>query len=207
MEYEDDDEKGEGGFLQRLKESPRTVSALIIILIVAAAIYAFSGEQPQQGEQPTGEATPTEEAQATEQPQETGEFEEVVPEETAAAPAATPQVVEQRELQQQSRALPEARKTQEGYVEVAQTGDGITHLARRATTRYLSENRVAYSVTNEHRIYIEDYIKDQIGSRPLALGEELTITFDQVKEAVSAAEQLTDAQIQNLTKYSTVFAT
>jgi hypothetical protein len=35
----------EGGFIQRVKESPRTVSALIIILIVAAAIYAFSGEE------------------------------------------------------------------------------------------------------------------------------------------------------------------
>ena len=43
----DDFEDDNGGILKRLKESPRTVSALIIILIVAAAIYAFSGDGDQ----------------------------------------------------------------------------------------------------------------------------------------------------------------
>lgn len=206
MEYEQDHQTNEGGgLMDRIRESPRTVSALIIILIVAAAIYAFSGEEQQPQEEVTEEAAITEEAQPTEQP---ATPEEAAPEQEATpASAVTPQEVERRELQQQSRELPEARKTEEGYVEVATAGDGITHLARRAATRYLSESRVGYTVTNEHRIYIEDYIKDQIGSRPLALDEELTISFDLVREAVDAAGQLTNAQLQNLTKYSYVFAT
>src|SRR3989344_3352994 len=45
MEYEEENTTEDESLFDRIKESPRTVSALIIILIVAAAIYAFSGNE------------------------------------------------------------------------------------------------------------------------------------------------------------------
>lgn len=206
MEYEQDSNKNdeEGGFVQRVKESPRTVSALIIILIVAAAIYAFSGDNQQPAVTMNGEGTTTEEtpgAEPTPEGQEpTGE---ISPAPTAAAPAP----VAPETISEQARTLPEARRTDAGYVEVAQSGDGVTHLARRATTRFLSENTVDFAMTNEHRIFIEDYIKDNVGSQRLALGEEATISFDLIREAVAAAGQLNDQQLQNLSQYSYVLST
>lgn len=203
MEYEA--EEKEGGFMQRLKDSPRTVSALIIILIIAAAIYAFSGNEGQIEDEGivVGEEETTGEEAAVEEGEEAmaeKEGEEAMMEK----PATTPRVVEQAELSQQAQAEPQEEKTETGYVETAQAGDGITHLARRASTRWLAENSAGYQVTNEHRIYIEDYIQNRIGTQGLNMGESHTITFELIQEAVAAAGELNEQQLQNLTQYSSV---
>jgi hypothetical protein len=191
----DTDIPKEGSLIDRVKESPRTVSALIIILIVAAAIYAFSGEEDnQEAAMVDDEGIPvTEEGTAAETMQEReGQVAGDGMEEGEGT--AMSEEVE----------LPQARRTGEGYVEVAQAGDGYTHLARRAATKWLSENQADYAVTDEHRIYIEDYIQNQLGSSGLALGESQTITFDLIQEAVVAAGGLNDAQLQNLSQYTHV---
>lgn len=177
MEYDQSEQNQENGFFNRLKESPRTVSVLIVILIVAAAIYAFSGKQQNQAGPQEQQASPVEST-------------------------ATPETVSPEVLSQKNQALPAGERTDAGYVETAQAGDGITHLARRAAIRYLNENQPSYTLTNEHRIYIEDYIKDHIGSRGLALGEKVTISTSLVQEAVQSAGTLTAQQLHSLSKYT-----
>lgn len=169
MEYET---QQEGNWWHKLRESPRTVSALIIILVVAAAIYAFSGnnEGTQQAQEVT-EAEPTEAA-------------------------------EQMQGEATSTALPEVAQTGEGYTEKAEAGDGLTHLARRAATRWLAEHNAGYAVTNEHRIYIEDYIQKKLGSGSLEIGQDAAISFGLIEEAVKAARELTPAQLNNLSQYT-----
>jgi hypothetical protein len=198
MADEADYESEGGGVMDRIKESPRTVSALIIILIVAAAIYAFSGDTPPTPGEDNTATTEGQEEEATATPTESA-----VAETTTASPGATPTAVTREELADQSKTFPEATKTDSGYTEVAQAGDGYTHLARRAATRWLSENQPGYTVTNEHRIFIEDYIKDQVGNGSLALGHSHTISFDLIAEAVAAAQNLSDAQLRNLSRYTT----
>ncbi|MBI3255732.1 MAG: hypothetical protein HYZ63_02065 [Candidatus Andersenbacteria bacterium] len=191
MEYETDDSNK--NWVERVKESPRTVSALIIILIVAAAIYAFSGDKAPQEEAAapvTPETAQTEEMAAPATP-EAG---------TSTAPDVTPVTKEQ--IAAAVETLPEARKTGTAYVEVAQKGDGLTHLARRATSRYLNENTVDFAVTNEHRIYIEDYIKDHMQRTPTRIGAEKEISFDLIKAAVESSKTLNEKQLKNLTKYT-----
>jgi hypothetical protein len=203
---ESDNFEEQGGLLQRLKESPRTVSALIIILIVAAAIYAFSGEEVDTAiEDVNEEVAVTEEGDVV-----VGEDEEVVVAteeiiEDSARVAAGINVNDTTLKQPSSEELPKAQRTDQGYVEIAQAGDGITHLARRATNRWLEENQVEYSISNEHRIFIEDYIQNQLGSGPLELGGSQTISFDLISEAIAAAGQLDEQQLQNLTQYVGVF--
>ncbi|PIT98051.1 MAG: hypothetical protein COT71_02835 [Candidatus Andersenbacteria bacterium CG10_big_fil_rev_8_21_14_0_10_54_11] len=190
-----DEGQPQEGFADRIKESPRTVSAIIIILIVAAAIYAFSGDQQQPGDsqqetagqQATGELTPSDTASP------------------APADSSEADVMEGGEIVEQNEetpAVPAAERTGQGYVEVAQAGDGITHLARRATTRWLSENQAGFTVTDEHRIYIEDYIQNRLGNQGLEVGEQMTISFDLISEAVSSAQQLSDSQLQHLSQYT-----
>lgn len=186
--------------MQRLKESPRTVSALIIILIVAAAIYAFSGDRQQGAVEVGEEVTPaSDEVAAVNDIEETGEVSEG---EVTATPVATPEAVDQQTLTEESKSLPEATKTDRGYTEVAQANDGITHLARRAATRWLSENNAGYQVTNEHRIYIEDYIQNRVGTEGLNLNETRTINFELIQEAVAAAGNLNEQQLRNLSQYT-----
>lgn len=185
---EDNRGPDEGSFLDRIKESPRTVSALIIILIVAAAIYAFSGEETSQVAQTTEEAASTTAATAEASPR--------APQPQVAAEATG------ESIEEAAADLPAVQRTDEGYVEVAQAGDGFTHLARRAATRWLSENQAGYAVTDEHRIYIEDYIQNKLGTRHLALDEQHTISFELAQEAVAAAGELNEQQLRNLTKYT-----
>ena len=188
MEYEQDNETKDGGILERLKESPRTVSALIIILIVGAALYAFSGDNTPSEE----ELAAVEEEAIVAQEEQEGQTEE----EQAAAEGEGESAEESMPAP-----LPEPQKTETSYIEVAQSGEGVTHLARRAAQRYLDENDAGYEVTAEHRVYIEDYIKDRVGSQMLELGESQEIPFDLIQEAVEAAGTLNDTQLQSLSRF------
>lgn len=210
MNDETPDESNSDGFMDRIKESPRTVSALIIILIVAAAIYAFSGEPTQPGQElaPGDEAAITDEGTTADESGDDGEEPavggvtdgDVATTTTPAATTVAP--IAKQQLQDMNKGLPEAERQGAAYVEKAQAGDGITHLARRATTRYLAENNAGYQITNEHRVFIEDYIQNKLGSDRLSIDESRTISFDLISEAVQAAGELNDQQLRNLSHYT-----
>jgi len=85
-------------------------------------------------------------------------------------------------------------------IEVAEPGEGITHLARKALKKYmeLDEN---IELQDEHKIYIEDYLKDMIGSEPLEIGDTIKFSVRDIDEAINASLLLSDAQIDNLSQY------
>lgn len=88
------------------------------------------------------------------------------------------------------------------YIETAQKGEGISHLARRALKEYLKENPQDFTLTPEHKVYIEDYLAKKMGGRWLQLGEKMEFSQEMLNEAVQKAETLTPEQLQNLTQYS-----
>ncbi|OGY31729.1 MAG: hypothetical protein A3C02_04890 [Candidatus Andersenbacteria bacterium RIFCSPHIGHO2_02_FULL_45_11] len=192
MEYEQQQNQDDN-FMNRVKESPRTVSAIIIVVIVAAAIYAFSGNNQQNNEVALNSPEATPEASATPAPEKKEEVK---------GATATPAPVDKAVLSENAKKLPEARTTDSAYIEVAQKGDGLTHVARRAATRYLADHETGYSVTNEHRIYIEDYIRKHMEKGSVSVGAEKTISFDLVKQAIESAGKLTPKQLKNLTQYT-----
>lgn len=182
MEYEQQQQNQDDNFMNRIKESPRTVSAIIIVVIVAAAIYAFSGNKGQNEVVQSPEVSPDSSITPETSPS-------VSPAGTA-SPSITPSVA------------PAARTTDVAYIEVAQKGDGLTHLARRATTRYLADHKAEYTVTDEHRVYMEDYIRKHMEQGRVRVGAEKTISFDLVQKALESAGKLTPKQLKNLTKYT-----
>ncbi len=97
-------------------------------------------------------------------------------------------------------AAPEGRKEAGKIIETAAKGNGITHLARRALKDYLEDN--PQELTNEHKIYIEDYLKDRAGPLPLDPGDELAFDENLIQEAIDASLALSDGQLKNLEKYS-----
>lgn len=88
------------------------------------------------------------------------------------------------------------------YTEKAAKGDGITHLARKALKRYLSSEGQSLSLSKEHKIYIEDYLKDKTGSYKLKVGQEISFSVNLIKDAISQAQKLAQSQLNNLKKYS-----
>lgn len=88
------------------------------------------------------------------------------------------------------------------YTEKAAKGEGITHLARKALKRYLASEGSSISLTKEHKIYVEDYMKDQTGNYQLKVGQEISFSVNLIKDAISQAQKLSQSQLNNLKKYS-----
>lgn len=179
-----------GGILERLRNSPRTVSTLIVILIVVGAIFAFS-DRGSRTEAPSG---------ATGSPVSTGG--EPTPEISPAATATTTPTASTTEGGVAPTPLPVAEETEAAYVEVAASGDGVTHIARRSLHRYLESAAQDFPVTVEHKVWIEDYVKDRLGRKPLALGERLTVEKELLRDAVARSKSLSDAQLKNLQRFA-----
>lgn len=89
----------------------------------------------------------------------------------------------------------------ESITQKAEPGEGVTHLARKALKEYLTDKEGSVQLSVEQKIYVEDFLKDAAGSQPLEIGEEITFSVAQIDQAVALAQDLTDTQIQNLSKY------
>lgn len=85
-------------------------------------------------------------------------------------------------------------------MEVADPGEGVTHLARKSLKKYMELNE-DIGLQAEHKIYVEDYLKDMIGSEPLEIGDTIKFSVQDIEEAINSALLLNNAQIENLSKY------
>lgn len=95
---------------------------------------------------------------------------------------------------------PEVDIQESEYIEEAQVGDGLTHVARRAVDRYLDD--VGDEIGAERRVYVEDHIQKSLGGGSLSIGEEVSISRDLIAEAVDLSFDLDPILIENLEQYS-----
>ncbi len=87
----------------------------------------------------------------------------------------------------------------ETYRKVAEKGEGVTHLARRAIDEYLEEE-----IASEKKIYMEDYVQKKVAPSGdwLDIGEEVEISKDIIEDALEEAKELSPKELQNLEKYA-----
>lgn len=183
------DGSGEGtrGWLNKYGSS--VILPIIALLILAGGIYLYASQKSQEETM-----LPFEEEMAAGLEEGIDLTEELTGQEEIS------QVTEEAGEETIEVIIPEGRKEAGTIIEKAVKGDGVTHLARRALKDYLKDN--PQELTNEHKIYIEDYLKDNIGSRPLEIDEEIAFSEDLIKEAIDASLQLTPEQLKALEKYS-----
>ena len=167
---------------------------IIALLILAGGIYFYASQRGQQ------EALPLEENPA-------GELslnslgEPVITEQPFAAEQSSQETGNNLIA---GEIIPESRSEGDQIVVKAVEGDGVTNLARRALQDYLRES--PQDLSNEHKVYIEDYLKDKVGSRPLEVGEEIGFSNNLIREAVEASLQLDQNSLESLEKYSVLVA-
>jgi len=89
--------------------------------------------------------------------------------------------------------------TSESITVAAVGGSGITHLARTGVQQYITNNDLLLSA--EQMVYAEDYLQKLTGNYNLEVGQELSFAMSDVETAVTAAQNLEDWQIQNLSQY------
>lgn len=187
--------ENKGGWGKRFSEwinryGSSVILPVIALLILAGGIYLYSNQSANDATLSLGEDT------TINQEEEFNQGEESVLSE------ANEFTAEETEENVFEIIIPESRKENGVIIESAAPGEGITHLARRALKNHTIDN--PENLTNEHKIYIEDYIKDSIGSRPIEVGEEITFSEDLINEAIDASLKLTPEQLNNLEKYSSL---
>ena len=86
------------------------------------------------------------------------------------------------------------------YEIIAQDGEGITNLARRAVKQYLDGN--SPQLTQEHKVFVEDYVQNHTGDKKLVIGEKVSFSEDLIVEAINNAQGLEDWELEHLENWS-----
>jgi hypothetical protein len=215
--FSDDEEFGEeqGETWEQIKiwfqDNLRVILSVLIVALIAVGIYNYSKKPQDQGQQLAGEqgieVQQQEGEQANqnqnEQPQTGVQVQNendnkgqvVVKGEQQKDQTVTPPKQEQPKVQTP------VEKTAEGFVAKADRGEGVTNLARKALKDYLGANADA-SLTKEHKIYIEDYLRKHVGQGSLKIGDSRAFSESLLKDAIAQSKQLNERQLKNLQKYS-----
>lgn len=95
-----------------------------------------------------------------------------------------------------------SRETESAFIETAVAGNGSTHLARHALMNYLEKNPDS-SLSAEHKIYIEDYLRKNVGHQGgVHVGTSIEFSKSLINQAISQSKNLNDRQLNNLKQYS-----
>lgn len=200
----------EKGWLGKIKDSIyqnwQTLLVALIVLIVGISAYNYNNTKT--GTESAEQATQEENAdqQDTDNAANQEEYVEEKDQEAAQeqqqetnAPATNEQPQETKTAETNTNTV---ENNGDGYTVAAEKGEGITHLARKALNKYLSENEDS-EITALHKIYIEDYLQNRIGSQGIEIGHEETFAKQTIQEAIAASKKLSQAQLDNLKKYQT----
>ncbi|MEI7890721.1 MAG: hypothetical protein WCI36_02020 [bacterium] len=169
------------------QDNLRIVISVAIVIVIAGGIYSYSkrtnspiiAEQTESAEKAT-----IDEAQPTEK--------------TTDAKVTT----ENKDTKTQVSAAQTSKETEGSFVETAVKNEGLTVLARKATANYLEKNQDS-SLTKEHKIYIEDYLRKNVGHKGgVHIGTSVEFSKDLIQKAITQSKTLNDKQLKNLQKYS-----
>ena len=168
-----------------VQDNLRIIVSVIIVVAIAGGIYSYSKRSE--------DLAMTESASLEQQTDEDGIAVEVTEEGS------------EQKSPEQDRAItviPESKETDSSFIETAIKGDGTTHLARRALANYLEKNPDS-ELTKEHKIYIEDYLRKNVGFQERVYpGTSVEFSKDLIQTAIGQSKKLNERQLQNLQKYS-----
>jgi len=95
-----------------------------------------------------------------------------------------------------------SQETVDSFIETAGRGDSLTVLARRSLANYL-EKTPDSTLTKEHKIYIEDYLRKNVGYKGgIHVGTSVEFSKNLIEQAIAQSKNLNERQLQNLQKYS-----
>jgi len=168
------------------QDNLRIVISVAIVIIIAGGIYSYSKR--------TDSPIVTDKAQTTDK---------IANDETKQSETKTEKPTTVDKGTKQAVAPTTVSKETEGsFVETAGKGDGTTVLARKATANYLEKNADS-SLTKEHKIYIEDYLRKNIKQKGgVRVGTSVEFSKTLIQKAIDQSKTLNERQLKNLQKYS-----
>lgn len=185
MSNENINETGENtnGLKQWMQDNLRIIVSILIVFAIASGIYSYS--------------------RRTEAPVSTEEISQIetVSEDEAPDENTVESEEEATQPEQDSQETVASQETEGSFIETAQSGEGATHLARRALANYLEKNPDS-SLTPEHKIYIEDFLRKNVQKKSIDAGTSMEFSKDLIQNAITKSKNLNEKQLQNLQKYS-----
>lgn len=172
------------------QDNLRIIISVAIVVLIAGGIYSYS----KRGESPIVTTD-----QAIEDSEETASSTNVS--DISKSSDEEKATTENKQTTAVSTA-PVSQETGSSFVETAGKGDGTTVLARRAAANYLEKNPDS-ALTKEHKIYIEDYLRKNVGHKGgVHVGTTVEFSKDLVQKAIEQSKTLNEGQLKNLQKYS-----
>ena len=196
-------DQGRENMKEWFQENLRMIVSIVIVVVIAGGIYAYSKRN--QTSTMKNEAAVSEEGQG--KISVVGGDNTTGGENQAAQNQPSEQAATQSETAQkatsgaQTPAVAPSKETDNSFVETAARGDSTTKLARRALANYLEKNPDA-SLTAEHKIYIEDFLRRQVKDGHLKISDSREFSKDSIAKAIAKSKSLSDKQLKNLQKFS-----
>ena len=203
---------GTGGqFKNWLQDNIRIILSVLIVIAIAAGIYSYSNraeapldqeelamEEILDGDNDGAVTIIGEEDEMDEEEDEMDEAvdsaEEVI---VAADEAAEVQVGDDAKTD-----MTVSEETQDSFVQTAVAGDSVTTLSRKALRSFLEKNNDP-SLSKEHKIYIEDYLRKNVGYHAgVNVGTKITFSKTLIRDAIEKSKTLNENQVENLKQYS-----
>ncbi|EKE25472.1 MAG: hypothetical protein ACD_5C00145G0003 [uncultured bacterium] len=167
------------------QDNLRIVISIAIVVVIAGGIYSYS----KRGEAPLAEQLAEISIEESSTSKETDK------------PANITEEVANTEAKEVST-VAKSQETETSFVETAEAGSNLTTLSRRAAADYLEKNQDS-SLTKEHKIYIEDYLRKNVSTKDgVKVGTSVEFSKELIQKAIEKSKTLNEKQLKNLEKYS-----
>lgn len=165
------------------QENLRIIVSIFIVAAIALGIYSYSQRAENLSDEDIASLLETKGDEAKDSADNAEGTDETVSKGTV----VTPELSEEKEA---------------SFVETAEAGDGMTHLARRALTHAL-ENNPDWNLSAEQKVYIEDYLQKHAGGNAaLNPGSKVEFSKEMMNQAVENARGLNEAQLARIKPYA-----
>ncbi|MDF1498421.1 MAG: hypothetical protein P1P85_03680 [Patescibacteria group bacterium] len=205
------------GWFEKIKdwsyENWQTILVVLIVLIVGISAYNYNQQDNNSENDSNSVAIVDEELNESdyendmsdiEESDQEAEIEKTDQEEAIKEDAQNNESINENENTnkiEESRVLSSSNESEKNYTIIAEKGEGITHLSRRALEKYISETKTGAELTKEQKIYAEDYIQNRTGDSKIEIGHQETFSESLISEAISNAQNLSEKSLANLKKY------
>lgn len=210
---EEEQEEDESRIKVWLEENLRIILSVLVVLAIAGGIYSYSQrsqapaltEVTEDQQQDTSDLSMSDDDQSSAVEQE--DVDQSMTEDSATETSSDTTTPSSDSSSTSSTSTETAsapsQETTDSFIETAVKGDSATRLARRALADYLEKNPDS-SLSKEHKIYIEDYLRKHVGHQgPVRVGTSVGFSKSLIQEAIGKSKQLNERQLANLTKYAT----
>lgn len=186
---ESHDHDGQSWFQENL----RIIVSIFIVAAIALGIYSYSQRAEDLSDEDIASLLETKGDEADQ-----GDTEDVPAEEGGQTGIPKEQAPSKGTV-----VTPDLSEEKDGsYVETAEAGDGMTHLARRALTHALESNS-DWNLSAEQKVYIEDYLQKQVGgNQALNPGSKVEFSKEMMNQAVENARGLNEAQLAKIRPFA-----